>query len=317
MTKDHMRVHAIFEAVCDMPTVDRNAFLDKECLNDQVLRAEVESLLKHHFTSAQTEISEEKVCDIAVDHQLGDSIDGYRIISILGEGGMGIVYLAGQSSPVRRKVALKIVKAGMDTKQVIARFEAERQALAIMHHQGIAQVYDAGVTKEGRPYFVLEYVEGNPITESCDMHKLTTRERLELMAKVCDAIQHAHSKGVIHRDLKPSNIMVVMNDKGILEPKIIDFGVAKATSGKLTDQTFMTQIGRFIGTPAYMSPEQADMKVSLIDTRTDVYALGVVLYELLTGKLPFDPEVLYDSGLEKFRDIVCEQDPPRPSTHIS
>ncbi len=317
MTKDHMRVHAIFDAACDMSTVDRSTFLDRECNDDKELREEVESLLKHHFTSARTAISEEKVCDIAVDHQLGDIIDGYRIINILGEGGMGIVYLAGQSTPVRRKVALKIVKAGMDTKQVIARFEAERQALAIMHHSGIAQVYDAGVTKEGRPYFVLEYVEGKPITEACDIYKLKTNERLELMAKVCDAIQHAHSKGVIHRDLKPSNIMVTMNDKGVLEPKIIDFGVAKATSGKLTDQTFQTQVGRFVGTPAYMSPEQADMKASGIDTRTDVYALGVVLYELLTGRLPFDPDVLHDSGFEKMRDIICGQDPPRPSTHIS
>jgi non-specific serine/threonine protein kinase/serine/threonine-protein kinase len=214
-------------------------------------------------------------------------IGPYRLLGKLGEGGMGEVWLAEQTEPVRRKVALKVIKQGMDTKQVVARFEAERQALALMDHPAIAKVFDAGATPHGRPYFVLEHVQGVPITEYCDRHRLTNRERLKLFQQVCAGVQHAHQKAVIHRDLKPGNVLVTIRDDQPV-PKIIDFGVAKATAQKLTAQTMHTQLGVMIGTPAYMSPEQAEMTGQDIDTRTDVYALGVMLYELLVGALPFE-----------------------------
>jgi serine/threonine protein kinase/tetratricopeptide (TPR) repeat protein len=247
---------------------------------------------------------------------LGGQIGPYKLLSVLGEGGFGIVYLAEQHDPIRRRVALKVIKPGMDTKQVIARFEAERQALALFDHPNIAHVYDAGTTKTGHPYFAMELVKGMPITEHCDQEKLSIKERLSLFLDVCDAIQYAHQKGVIHRDIKPSNILVSVEGKGAV-PRVIDFGVAKAISQPLTDRTLYTEQGQFIGTPEYMSPEQAEMTTQDIDTRSDVYSLGVVLYELLTGVLPFDPKTLREAGIDRLRQIIREEEPKTPSTRLS
>jgi eukaryotic-like serine/threonine-protein kinase len=242
-------------------------------------------------------------------------IGPYRLLQVLGEGGMGEVWLAEQKSPIYRMVALKLIKAGMDTKAVVARFESERQALALMDHPNIAQVYDAGSTPEGRPYFVMEYVPGLPITEYCDKHRLTMKERLELFMQVCDGVQHAHQKAIIHRDLKPSNVLVVeQGNKPV--PKIIDFGLAKATAQRLTDKTMFTELGVLIGTPEYMSPEQADQREQTIDTRTDVYSLGVILYELLVGVLPFETKALRAAGLDAILRVIREQEPPKPSTKV-
>src|SRR5262245_21058547 len=243
-------------------------------------------------------------------------IGPYQILETLGEGGMGVVYLAEQKEPVRRRVALKLIKLGMDTREVIARFESERQALAMMNHPNVAGVLDAGATAAGRPYFVMEYVSGLPITGYCDRHRLGVRERLELFIDVCAAVQHAHQKGIIHRDIKPSNVLVMLHDARPLV-KVIDFGVAKATAGRLTERTIYTEQGRLIGTPAYMSPEQAEMTGLDVDTRTDIYSLGVLLYELLVGALPFDPQALRAAGYAEMQRIIREQDPPKPSTRIS
>ncbi len=244
-----------------------------------------------------------------------ETIGPYRLLQKIGEGGMGEVWLAEQTEPVRRKVALKVIKAGMDTKHVIARFEAERQALALMDHPSIAKVFDAGETSRGLPYFVMEHVLGEPITSYCDRHKRSTRERLALFEEVCEGVQHAHQKGIIHRDLKPSNVLVtVFGDKPV--PKIIDFGVAKATAQRLTERTMFTEMGALVGTPEYMSPEQAEMTGLDVDTRTDVYSLGVMLYELLTGALPFASKDLRQAGFEEIRRRIREVDPPRPSTKV-
>jgi eukaryotic-like serine/threonine-protein kinase len=242
-------------------------------------------------------------------------IGPYRMLQLLGEGGMGEVWLAEQKTPIHRTVALKLIKAGMDTKTVIARFESERQALALMDHPGIARVFDAGSTPEGRPYFVMEYVPGLPITEYCDKHRLTVNERLELFMQVCDGVQHAHQKAIIHRDLKPSNVLVV-EQGGKAVPKIIDFGLAKATAQRLTDKTMFTELGVMMGTPEYMSPEQADQREQNIDTRTDVYSLGVILYQLLVGVLPFEPKALRVAGLEAILRVIREEDPAKPSIRI-
>ncbi|MFC1604523.1 protein kinase [Planctomycetota bacterium] len=247
---------------------------------------------------------------------LDDWIGPYRLLSILGEGGMGVVYLAEQTRPVKRHVALKIVKPGMDSKQVLARFEAEQQALALMEHPHVACVLDAGLAPSGRPYFVMEHVKGIPITEYCDKHHLTVEERLVLFLHVCEAVQHAHQKGVIHRDLKPSNVLVTIQDKDAI-PKVIDFGVARAISQPLTERTLYTEQGQLVGTPEYMSPEQADLSNQDIDTRTDVYSLGVLLYELLVGLLPFDRHTFREGGIDHIRKVICEQDVVTPSTRLS
>jgi serine/threonine protein kinase/WD40 repeat protein len=246
----------------------------------------------------------------------GGQVGLFRLLGILGEGGYGIVYLAAQEHPIRRRVALKVIKPGMDSRQVIARFEAERQALALLDHPNIAHMYDAGTTPEGRPYFAMEYIEGSPITEYCDHARLTIRERLQLFLQVCSAVQHAHQKGIIHRDLKPSNILVTGKD-GAARICIIDFGIAKALAQSLTEKTLRTEQGQLIGTPDYISPEQADMDAYAVDTRSDVYSLGVVLYELLTGVLPFDPDALRAGGLDHIRAIIREQEPRTPSTRLT
>ncbi len=245
-----------------------------------------------------------------------DRIGPYHLLQKIGEGGMGDVWVAEQREPVRRTVALKIIKAGMDTRQVVARFEAERQALAVMDHPAIAKVLDAGATDHGRPYFVMEYVKGEPITAYCDREQLSVADRLALFVRVCEGVQHAHQKGIIHRDLKPSNVLVMIQD-GQPVPKIIDFGIAKATAHRLGEQTVFTELGTLVGTPEYMSPEQAEMGGLDVDTRTDIYSLGVLLYELLTGSLPFESKVLREKTLDEVRRTIREFDPPRPSTRVT
>ena len=252
----------------------------------------------------------------AVLERPGGQIGRYKLLSMLGEGGMGMVYLAEQEEPIRRQVALKVIKPGMDSARVIARFEAERQALALLDHANIAHVYDAGTTEAGRPYFVMEYVKGLPITEHCDRHKLTIENRLNLFLQVCHAVHHAHQKGIIHRDIKPSNILVSIPDDQAV-PKIIDFGVAKAVSQSLTERTLVTEQGQLFGTPEYMSPEQADMANEDIDTRSDIYSLGVLLYVLLTGAMPFDSATFREGGIDHIRQVIREHDPKTPSTRLS
>jgi non-specific serine/threonine protein kinase/serine/threonine-protein kinase len=239
-------------------------------------------------------------------------IGPYRLLQKVGEGGMGEVWQAEQTQPLRRRVAIKIIKQGMDTRAVIARFEQERQALALMDHAHVARVFDAGTTPEGRPYFAMEYVQGLPITEHCDRHRLTTNERLALFQQVCDGVQHAHQKALLHRDLKPSNVLVTLQgDKAVA--KIIDFGVAKATAQRLTESSLFTEMGVLVGTPEYMSPEQADLTSQDVDTRTDVYSLGVMFYELLVGALPFESRDLRRAGLENIRQMIREVEPAKPS----
>ena len=251
-------------------------------------------------------------------HELerGEQVGPYRIQRRIGRGGMGEVYEAEQLEPVRRHVALKVIRWGLDSDEVVARFETERQALALMDHPNIAHVLDAGATDRGRPYFVMEFVKGVPLHEYCDTQRLDTRQRLELFMQICEAVQHAHQKGIIHRDLKPTNILVETHGERAV-PKIIDFGVAKATSQKLTEHSVFTEFGQLIGTPEFMSPEQAEMSGLDVDTRTDVYALGVVLYWLLAGVLPFEPDELRANGLDEIRRKIREEEPPRPSTALS
>jgi serine/threonine protein kinase len=246
----------------------------------------------------------------------GDHVGPYKLLEQIGEGGMGLVFMAEQERPVRRKVALKVLKPGLDTRQVVARFEAERQALALMDHPHIARIHDAGTTESGRPYFVMELVRGVPITEFCDERRFTPRERLELFVLVCRAVQHAHQKRVIHRDLKPSNILITLHDT-ISVPKIIDFGIAKATAERLTERTLFTRFAQMMGTPLYMSPEQAEMNGLDVDTRSDVYSLGVLLYELLTGTTPFEAETLKQAGIDEMRRFIREEEPPAPSRRLS
>jgi len=276
-------------------------------------------LLKVGRDENESVSEEEKPPTASIDGLMekpGARIGRYKLQRLLGEGGMGTVYLAQQEKPVARQVALKIIKLGMDSKRVIARFETEQQALALMEHSHVARVYDAGLTANGRPYFVMEYVKGIPIAEHCDKHKLTVEERLGLFLHVCEAVQHAHQKGIIHRDLKPSNILVSIEGNEAV-PKVIDFGVARAVSQQFTERTLYTEQGQLIGTPEYMSPEQADLNNQDIDTRTDIYSLGVVLYELLAGIPPFDPQTFQAAGIEHMRKVICEEEPKTPSTRLS
>jgi RNA polymerase sigma factor (sigma-70 family) len=295
-------------AEIDLPD-DRRLFVERQCNGDAALRAQVESLLAARGQIGsflqRPAVAAPGSCETAaypLTEGPGSRVGPYKLLQHIGEGGMGVVYMAEQDEPVRRKVALKIIKPGMDSKQVVARFEAERQALSMMDHPNIARVLDAGTTDSGRPFFVMELVHGVPITEFCDANKLTPRERLALFVPVCQAIQHAHQKGVIHRDVKPSNVLVTMYDDRPV-PKVIDFGVAKAVEQRLTEKTLFTQFGSLVGTFEYMSPEQAEMNAFGVDTRSDVYSLGVLLYELLTGTTPLERRRLrpatpmdFDSG---------------------
>jgi len=303
----HARVKEIFLATCELAPENLATALDQACDGDEDLRREVEALLA---------LDEKTTHDARMGPALSTLIGPFRLLQKLGEGGMGEVWEAEQQEPVRRRVALKLVKWGMDTKEVLARFESERQALVLMSHPNIARAFEAGASGEGRPFFAMEYVKGLPITTYCDAQRLDTRRRLELIRQVCDGVQHAHQKGVIHRDIKPSNILVAVAD-GRPVPKIIDFGVAKATSQRLTERTFFTELGQWIGTPEYMSPEQADLTGLDVDTRSDVYSLGVVLYELLAGAQPFDSEELRSGGFDEMRRRIREDEPPRPSTRVS
>jgi serine/threonine protein kinase len=341
MSCDPQRVQAIFLTVVESPDEQREALLDRECDCDSDLRKRVEALLKAHDEPGSLidgiphglEIKE----SWSATEKAGMAAGSYKLLQELGEGGMGVVYMAEQSQPVRRKVALKILKPGLDSRKIVARFEAELQALALMDHPNIAHVFDAGTTGDtsrhtpcaeasdgtrsvpatfGRPYFVMELVKGIPITKYCDEHRLTPRERLELFVPVCKAVQHAHQKGIIHRDLKPSNVMVARYD-GQPVPKVIDFGVAKAVGPRLTEQTMFTEFGAVIGTLEYMSPEQAELNQLDVDTRTDIYSLGVLLYELLTGTTPLERMRLKDSSIMDVLRMIRDDAPPSPSTRIS
>jgi WD40 repeat protein/serine/threonine protein kinase len=295
----------------------RAAYLDQACAGDAALRQRLDVLLRAHAEPGSLLPQPQITVDAEpVSERPGTVIGPYKLMEQIGEGGMGLVFVAEQQTPVRRKVALKVIKPGMDTRDVIARFEAERQALALMDHPNIARVLDAGTTANGRPYFVMELVKGIPITDYCDRQQLAPRERLELFVSVCQAVQHAHTKGVIHRDLKPSNILVTLHD-GSPVVKVIDFGVAKAVGQQLTEKTIYTRFAQMIGTPLYMSPEQAEMSGLDIDTRSDIYSLGVLLYELLTGTTPFDSERLKKAAFDEIRRIIREEEPPRPSTRLS
>ncbi|ACB75706.1 serine/threonine-protein kinase [Opitutus terrae] len=306
----------IFADAIELPTAARAALLDQACASDPAQRARIEALLAgHNAAGAFLEKPAGAPLPLPDEEKPGDVIGRYLLLQKIGEGGCGAVYLAEQKMPVHRRVALKVIKLGMDTRTVIARFEAERQALALMDHPDIARVFDAGATGAGRPFFVMELVDGLPITKFCDEHRLTIPARLELFARVCLALQHAHQKGIIHRDVKPSNILVALRD-GEPAPKVIDFGIAKATQDRLTEQTLVTGVDQFIGTPAYMSPEQADRRDGDIDTRSDIYALGIVLYELLCGRLPFDPKTLSRAGVDELRRIIREVESPRPSAVV-
>jgi WD40 repeat protein/serine/threonine protein kinase len=322
MSVEAPRAKAIFlDAVGRYEPHQWPQYLSEACAGDDELRRRVEVLLRAHAESAGLldALGHGSVPTVDLDpgaERVGSSIGPYRLMERIGEGGMGVVYVAEQTKPVRRRVALKVIKPGMDTKQVIARFEAERQALAMMDHPNIAHVLDVGATESGRPYFVMELVRGIPITDYCDRERLSLPERLELFVLVCRAVQHAHQKGVIHRDLKPSNILVTVID-GAAVPRIIDFGVAKATGASLTERTIYTSFHQFVGTPLYMSPEQADLSGMDVDTRSDTYALGVLLYELLTGTTPFDQETFRQAAFDELRRIIREQEPPKPSTRLS
>jgi hypothetical protein len=330
----NQKIEDIFCAAVEVAAEERQAYLERACAGDAGLRAGVDRMLSKLSGAEQffkdvpaaVDVSEISALPGFQDQigllsnseaEVGKQIGPYKLLQKIGEGGCGVVYMAEQENPVRRRVALKIIKLGMDTRSVIARFNAERQALAMMDHPNIARVLDAGATETGRPYFVMELVRGTKITELSDANNYDMRQRLEMFVQVCLAVQHAHQKGIIHRDIKPSNILVTMRD-GVPVPKVIDFGIAKATGGeRLTDMTVFTAYGQFIGTPAYMSPEQAEMSELDVDTRSDIYSLGVLLYELMTGRQPFDQKELLQAGLVEMRRTLREREPSRPSTKIA
>ncbi|MFH1755598.1 MAG: serine/threonine-protein kinase [Candidatus Latescibacterota bacterium] len=308
------RLRKLLLEVVALPESNRRAYLEAECGDDSELLREIESLLAHDMD--RRAILDTHEGGGGLEPETLPNLEGYRIIHKLGEGGMGEVFLAEQEQPLRRRVAMKIIKLGMNSREVMARFEAERQALAILNHPNIASIYDAGSTEDGRPFFVMELIEGDPITDYLKRHHLSINERLELFILVCKAIHHAHQKGLIHRDIKPSNVLVTVQENRPV-PKIIDFGVAKATNQRLTERTIYTEQGRLIGTPEYMSPEQANMKDYEVDVATDIYSLGVLLYELLVGTLPFHPQMLRDAGFDGMLQIIREVDPPLPSIKAS
>ncbi|MFK7819531.1 MAG: serine/threonine-protein kinase, partial [Planctomycetaceae bacterium] len=303
----------VFDLVAAEPPDRQLQMLERIC-PDPKLRHQVRALLD---ADCQT--------DLLLDHSLvpkaptlspGEAIGPYELLEEIAHGGMGVVYMAQQLEPIRRKVALKVIKPGVDTRQVIARFDAERQALSVMNHPNIAAVLDAGATEQGRPYFVMELVHGEPITDYCDRHHLTAQQRLELFVPVCHAIQHAHQKGIIHRDIKPSNVLVAEYD-GRPTAKVIDFGIAKAIDHALSDLTVFTGFGQIVGTFEYMSPEQSQLNQPDVDTRSDIYSLGVLLYELLTGSPPFDKQRLRSVAWDEMLRIIREENPPRPSSRLS
>src|ERR1043165_904468 len=326
---------ALFELTVQKPTTaERVAFLEGVCRGNPALRARLDVLLEGHFGGAGflAQATERKAKTVPAPPTAASTapmIGRYKLLEKIGEGGFGEVWMAEQREPVKRRVALKIIKLGMDSRQVVARLEAERQALAMMDHPNIAKILDAGATGSpqseisnpqseipvGRPYFVMELVRGIRITEYCDKNSLPTPERLKLFILVCQAIQHAHQKGIIHRDIKPSNILVTLHD-GVPVPKVIDFGIAKATQAELTDKTLFTQFQQFIGTPAYISPEQAETSGLDIDTRSDIYSLGVLLYELLVGQTPLDSKEMTRGGIEALRQVILEKEPVKPSTRL-
>ncbi len=321
MVESKLDILAVFTVAAACRTAEERAkYLDEVCESEPHARARVETLLRAHSDAGNFLGGDSPEATPTINQPLaekpGDTIGPYKLLEQIGEGGMGTVYMAEQNEPVQRRVALKVIKPGMDSRAVISRFEAERQALALMDHPNIARVLDAGTTDSGRPYFVMELVKGIPVTQYCDEQHLSPRERLELFVPICQAVQHAHQKGIIHRDLKPSNILIAQyDDKPV--PKVIDFGVAKAISQRLTEQTVFTQYGQIVGTLEYMSPEQAQFNQLDVDTRSDVYSLGVLLYELLTGETPFDKTRLRSAAFDELLRIIREEEPPKPSTRLS
>jgi eukaryotic-like serine/threonine-protein kinase len=300
----------LFAAALALPTTERDSYLKRACGTNHALLARLKDFI-NAFVDAKAFVKEDLSTAAPIDR-----IGPYQVIRELGEGGCGVAYLVDQRTPVKRQVALKVIKPGMDTKAVIARFEAERQALALLDHPNIAKVFDAGTTAEGRPYFVMELVRGIKITEYCSQSRLTVAERLSLFIQVCKAIQHAHQKGIIHRDIKPSNVLVTIHD-GLPLSKVIDFGIAKAVQGRLIDQTLHTEIDQIMGTPAYISPEQTRSTHAAVDTRSDIYSLGVLLYELLIGYTPFDAHELAEASIEQLRERICSEEPARPSRRLT
>src|SRR5262249_19306447 len=320
MTAIEDQARALFLAALDRAPDQWPALLDEACGGDVGVRARGEDLLRAHQALGSIHGGHAggsvTTVGLSLAERPGTVVAPYKMLEQIGEGGFGVVFMAEQQQPVRRKVALKVLKPGMDTRQVVARFEAERQALSLMAHPHIATLRHAGETATGRPFFVMDLVKGVPITHYCDQNQLTARERLELFVPVCQAVQHAHQKGIIHRDVKPSNVLVSRHD-GTPVVKVIDFGIAKALGQQLTDKKLFTHFATLVGTPLYMSPEQAGMSDLDVDTRSDIYSLGVLLYELLTGTTPFDQERFQGVGFDELRRIIREEEPPKPSTRIS
>lgn len=322
MSANQKDEEAIFKKAIKLKTsLERESYIKRVCKGNAKLQDRLKILLRAHdqadgFLEFPPFGSNVTLDDSPLTEGPGTVIGRYKLLEKIGEGGFGVVYMADQTKPISRRVAFKIIKLGMDTKEVIARFEAERQALAMMEHPNIAKVLDVGATETGRPYFVMELVKGIPVTEYCDNNNLDARQRLEFFISVCKAVQHAHQKGIIHRDIKPSNVLITLHD-GRPVPKVIDFGIAKATGQRLTEKTLFTRFAQMIGTPEYMSPEQAEFSGLDVDTRSDIYSLGVLLYQLLTGVTPFDGEKLRDAGYVEMQRIIREDDPDKPSTKLS